>query len=200
MPAYPPSLERLIKHLSKLPGIGEKTAARLALYLLRAPGDLAESLSASILEVRRNIGLCSKCFNLSDEDPCHICTDMSRDLGVICVVEEVGDLLALEKAGAFRGRYHVLQGVLAPLEGVGPDNLRIKELLQRVQRETIREVILAINPSAEGEATATYVAGLVREKGVNVSQIALGIPMGGDLKYTDAVTLRRALDGRRESQ
>ena len=199
MRAYPPSLERLINQLSKLPGIGNKTAARLALYLFRAPEELAESLAASILEVKRDIGFCSRCFNLTDEDPCKVCRDPNRDASTLCVVEEVGDLLALENAGAFSGRYHVLQGVLAPLDGIGPENLRIKELLERLQQEQINEVILAINPSTEGEATATYVAGLLRQQGVAVSQIAQGIPMGGDLKYTDAVTLKRALDGRRDS-
>lgn len=196
---YPPSLERLINQLSKLPGIGKKTATRLALYLFRAPGEFAESLAAGILEVKRDIGLCSRCFNVTDDDPCNICKDSSRNSNTICVVEEVGDLMALEQAGAFRGLYHVLQGVLAPLDGIGPENLRIKELLERLRQESISEVILAINPSAEGEATATYIAGLVRKQGVNVSQIAHGIPMGGDLKYTDAVTLKRALEGRRES-
>lgn len=199
MPVYPPSLARLISELTKLPGIGEKTAARLALFLFRAPTELAESLAASILEVKRRIGLCSTCFNLTDEDPCPICRDPSRDTGALCVVEEVGDLLALEKASAFRGRYHVLQGVLAPLDGIGPDNLRIKELLERLDRNPVREVILALNPSTEGETTATYLAGLLRKRGVRVSQIAQGVPMGGDLKYIDAVTLKRALEGRRES-
>ena len=198
MSVYPPSLERLINNLSKLPGIGRKTAARLALYLFRAPGDFTASLAVSISEVKEDIGFCSSCFNLTDADPCKICRDPSRD-GSLCVVEEVGDLLALEQAGAFRGRYHVLQGVLAPLDGIGPENLRITELLERLQRESIKEVILAINPSAEGEATATYIAGLLRDQGVCVSQIAQGIPMGGDLKYTDAVTLKRAMEGRRES-
>ena len=199
MSLYPPSLERLIDHLSKLPGIGKKTAARLALYLFRAPREFAESLAASLLDVKQDIGFCSRCFNLTDEDPCHICRDASRDAGLLCVVEEAGDLLALEEAGAFRGRYHVLQGVLAPLDGIGPDNLRIKELLERLRQESISEVILAINPSAEGEATATYLAGLLRKNGVSVTQIAQGIPMGGDLKYTDAVTLKRAMEGRRQS-
>jgi recombination protein RecR len=199
MPAYPPSLARLIAHLTKLPGIGEKTATRLALFLFRAPTELAESLAASILEVKRQIGFCSTCFNLTDEDPCLICRDPSRDVGSLCVVEEVGDLLALEKAGAFRGRYHVLQGVLAPLDGIGPDNLRIKELLSRLDRNPVDEVILALNPSTEGETTAAYLAGLLRNRGIRVSRIAQGIPMGGDLKYTDAVTLKRALEGRRES-
>jgi recombination protein RecR len=199
MSVYPPSLERLIDNLSKLPGIGQKTAARLALYLLRAQRDYTESLAASIMEVKKNIVSCTKCFNLTDLDPCNICKDTSRDAETICVVEEVGDLLALEQAGAFRGRYHVLQGVLAPLDGIGPENLRIKELLERLHQEPIREVVLAINPSAEGEATATYIAGLLGEHGVSVSQIAQGIPMGGDLKYTDAVTLKRALEGRRQS-
>ena len=198
MSIYPPSLERLINNLSKLPGIGQKTAARLALYLFRASREFSESLATSISEVKQDIGFCSRCFNLTDDDPCQICRDPSRD-GSLCVVEEVGDLLALEKAGAFRGRYHVLQGVLAPLDGIGPENLRIKELLQRLQPESIKEIILAINPSAEGEATAAYIAGLLRKQGVNVSQIARGIPMGGDLKYTDAVTLKRAMEGRRES-
>jgi recombination protein RecR len=199
MPAYPPSLGRLIAQLTKLPGIGEKTATRLALFLFRAPSDLAESLAASILEVKRQIGFCSTCFSLTDEDPCAICRDPSRDAGSLCVVEEVGDLLALEKAGAFRGRYHVLQGVLAPLDGIGPDNLRIKELLTRLDRNPVGEVILALNPSTEGEATASYVAGLLRNRGIRVSRIAQGVPMGGDLKYIDAVTLKRALEGRRES-
>jgi recombination protein RecR len=197
MRAYPPALERLISKLSRLPGIGEKTAARLALHLFRAPGELAESLAASILEVKRSVRFCSRCFGLTDEDPCHICRDPNRDMSVLCVVEEVGDLLALERAGAFRGRYHVLQGVLAPLEGVGPQELRIKELLGRLEHEPIEEVVLALNPSAEGEATAGYLAGLLRDRGIRVSQIAQGIPMGGDLKYTDAVTLKRALEGRR---
>jgi recombination protein RecR len=199
MRAYPPSLERLISQLSKLPGIGNKTAARLALYLFRAPEELSAALAASIVDVKREIGFCSRCFNLTEENPCRICTDPNRDGTTLCVVEEVGDLLALEKAGAFSGRYHVLQGVLAPLDGIGPEGLRIKELLERLQQESIKEVILAINPSTEGEATATYICGLLRDQGVTVSQIAQGIPMGGDLKYTDDVTLRRALEGRRDS-
>lgn len=200
MSVYPSSLEHLVTNLSKLPGIGNKTAARLALYLFRAPREYTEALAASILEVKQHIGFCSKCFNLTDEDICQICKDQNRDGSILCVVEEVGDLLALEKAGAFKGRYHVLQGVLAPLDGIGPENLRIKELLGRLRQEPIKEVILAINPSTEGEATATYVAGLLRKQGVSVSQIAQGIPMGGDLKYTDAVTLKRAMEGRRESR
>ena len=198
MSIYPPSLERLINNLSKLPGIGQKTAARLALYLFRTSREFNESLAVSISEVKQDIGSCSRCFNLTDADPCKICKDPSRD-GILCVVEEVGDLLALEGAGAFRGRYHVLQGVLAPLDGIGPEDLRIKELLARLQQESINEVILAINPSAEGEATATYITGLLLKQGVCVSQIAQGIPMGGDLKYTDAVTLKRAMEGRRQS-
>ena len=200
MSVYPSSLQRLVTDLSRLPGIGHKTAARLALYLFRAPREYTESLAASILEVKRDIGFCSTCFNLTDKDPCQICKDPNRDTSVLCVVEEVGDLLALEQAGVFNGRYHVLQGVLAPLDGIGPKNLRIKELLERLQAESVKEVVLAINPSTEGEATATYIAGLLKKHGVNVSQIAQGIPMGGDLKYTDAVTLKRAIEGRRESR
>lgn len=198
MSVYPSSLQRLVTDLSRLPGIGHKTAARLALYLFRAPREYTESLAASILEVKRDIGFCSTCFNLTDNDPCQICKDPNRDASVLCVVEEVGDLLALEQAGVFNGRYHVLQGVLAPLDGIGPENLRIKELVERLQQESIKEVVLAINPSTEGEATSTYIAGLLKKHGVRVSQIAQGIPMGGDLKYTDAVTLKRAIEGRRE--
>jgi recombination protein RecR len=151
------------------------------------------------MEVKQDISFCTTCFNLTDVDPCHICRDTNREATVLCVVEEVGDLLALEKAGAFPGRYHVLQGVLAPLDGIGPENLRIKELLKRLHQEPIKEVILAINPSAEGEATANYLAGLLSDQGASVSQIAQGIPMGGDLKYADAVTLKRAMEGRRQS-
>jgi recombination protein RecR len=198
MSVYPSSLQRLVTDLSRLPGIGHKTAARLALYLFRAPREYTESLAAGILEVKRDIGFCSTCFNLTDKDPCQICKDPNRDASVLCVVEEVGDLLALEQAGVFNGRYHVLQGVLAPLDGIGPENLRIKELVERLQQESIKEVVLAINPSTEGEATSTYIAGLLKKHGVRVSQIAQGIPMGGDLKYTDAVTLKRAIEGRRE--
>lgn len=198
MSVYPSSLQRLVTDLSRLPGIGHKTAARLALYLFRAPREYTESLAAGILEVKRDIGFCSTCFNLTDNDPCQICKDPNRDASVLCVVEEVGDLLALEQAGVFNGRYHVLQGVLAPLDGIGPENLRIKELVERLQQESIKEVVLAINPSTEGEATSTYIAGLLKKHGVRVSQIAQGIPMGGDLKYTDAVTLKRAIEGRRE--
>jgi recombination protein RecR len=200
MSVYPSSLQRLIADLSKLPGIGHKTAARLALYLFRAPRQYTESLAAGILEIKRDIGFCTTCFNLTDQDPCQICRDPNRDQTVLCVVEEVGDLLALEQAGVFPGRYHVLQGVLAPLDGIGPENLRIKELLERLQQGVIKEVVLAINPSTEGEATAVYIAGLLRKQGVSVSQIAQGIPMGGDLKYVDAVTLKRAMEGRRESR
>ena len=200
MSIYPSSLQRLIANLAKLPGIGQKTAARLALYLFRAPREYTESLAAGILEVKRDIGICSTCFNLTDKDPCRICKDPNRDQSVLCVVEEVGDLLALEQARVFPGCYHVLQGVLAPLDGIGPENLRIKELLERLQQGVIKEVVLAINPSTEGEATATYVAGLLRKQGVSVSHIAQGIPMGGDLKYTDAVTLKRAMEGRRASR
>ena len=199
MSIYPTSLQRLIADLSKLPGVGQKTAARLALYLFRASREYTESLAAGILEVKRDIGICSTCFNLTDKDPCRICRDPNRDQSVLCVVEEVGDLLALEQAGVFPGCYHVLQGVLAPLDGVGPENLRIKELLIRLEQGVIKEVVLAINPSTEGEATAAYIAGLLKNQGVSVSRIAQGIPMGGDLKYLDAVTLRRAMEGRRES-
>ncbi len=198
MNPYPPSLRKLIAELSKLPGIGEKTATRLALYILRSPLEDVQKLADSLIEVKKTVRVCSRCFNLADSDPCEICSDPRRDARVLCVVESPGDLLAIESSGAYRGRYHVLQGVLAPLDGIGPNNLKIKELLERVKSEKIEEVVLALNPSAEGETTATYLAQLLKPSKVKVTQIAYGIPMGGDLKYADKVTLSRALRGRLE--
>ncbi len=198
MNPYPPSLKNLVKQLSKLPGIGEKTATRLALYIIRSPYEDVKKLAESLLEVKRTVRFCSRCFNLADSDPCEICNDPGRDTKVLCVVESPGDLMAIESSGAYKGKYHVLQGVLSPLDGIGPDNLKIKELVERVKRESIDEIVLALNPSAEGETTATYLAQLLKPMGVKITQIAYGIPMGGDLKYADKVTLTRALRGRSE--
>jgi recombination protein RecR len=196
MSIYPPPLENLIRHLSKLPGIGQKSATRVALYILKSPKELAESLSRSLLDVKEKIRFCPVCFNFTDEDPCSICRDESRANGVICIVEGPGDQLAIEESGVFKGRYHVLHGVLSPLDGVGPEDLKIGELLARLEREQVREVILATNPTTEGEATVSFLAKILSDKGVTLTRIALGIPMGGDLKYMDAVTLRHALKSR----
>jgi recombination protein RecR len=198
MGIYPPSLERLIEQLTRLPGIGQKSAARVALYILRSDRELAESLSENLLNVKDNIKFCSVCFNLTDEDPCTICLDTNRDNGILCVVEGPGDQLAIEESGDYRGRYHVLHGVLSPLDGVGPEDLKMGELIARLDRENIKEVIVATNPTAEGETTASYLAKLLSEKdnSLRITRIALGIPVGGDLKYMDRVTLEHALKSR----
>lgn len=196
--AYPPTLRDLIRRLSKLPGLGEKSATRMAMYLLKAPKEEVEGLAEAIRRMKMEIRTCSRCFHFTDSDLCSLCTDPSRDSEVVCVVESTADLLAIEQSGAFRGRYHVLQGVLAPLDAIGPGDLRIKELLNRIGQEGIKEVILATNPTAEGEATAHYLLKLLKNHPVHVSRIAYGIPMGGDLKYTDRVTLERAMKGRQD--
>lgn len=196
MKIYPRPLERLIKQLSLLPGIGQKSATRVALYILNSKGELAESLAASLMEVNEKIRFCPICFNFTDNEPCSICKDSNRANGVICVVEGPGDQLAIEESGTFKGRYHVLHGVLSPLDGVGPENLRIGELLTRLEREDIDEVVLATNPTTQGEATASYIADLLSDKDIKVSRIALGVPMGGDLKYMDPMTLRHSFKSR----
>lgn len=196
MDIYPPSLGNLIEQFSKLPGIGKKSAERLALYVLRSPKELAEKLSQSLLEVKENIKFCSVCFNFTDKDPCPICSDQRRANGILCVVEEPGDQLAIEKSGSFSGRYHILQGVLSPLDGVGAEDLRIAELMSRLRRENIKEVILAINPTVEGEATVSYLTDLLKGKDLRVTRIALGIPLGGDLKYIDSMTIKSSMDNR----
>ncbi len=196
MSIYPAPLEHLIQNLSRLPGIGQKSAARVALHILGSPRDLAENLAKSLLDVKEKIRFCSVCFNFTDKDPCAICADEARANGVLCIVEGPGDQLALEESGAFKGKYHVLHGVLSPLDGVGPEDLKIGELIGRLDREAIQEVILATNPTTEGEATASFVSKLLSEKGIKISRIALGIPMGGDLKYMDSMTLRHALKSR----
>jgi recombination protein RecR len=197
MSIYPAPIRQLIKHMARLPGIGEKTAERLALHLLYTSDHFVEELGRSILEVKRNVRLCSRCFSLADGDLCAICSNPARDGSVVCVVEQPGDMVALEKSGAFNGHYHVLSGVLSPMNGVGPDDLRIRELLQKITAGGVREVVLATGTSVEGEATAAYIAGQLESRPVTVTRIAAGVPMGGDLKYVDQVTLKKAMEARR---
>ena len=196
--AHPPSMTRLIEQLTRLPGIGEKTAGRLAFHVLRADRSYAQALAEALLAVKDETRLCSTCFALTESDPCPLCSDMTRTSEAICVVEEPADLLAVERAREFRGRYHVLHGALAPLDGIGPDELKIQPLLVRLRDGTVREVILATNPTAEGEATALYLARLIKPLGLRVTRIAHGIPVGGDLEYADVMTVGRALEGRHE--
>ena len=189
-------ISRLIQELTKLPGVGEKTAFRLAMHILRSSREDAEGLARAILEVKEKIRLCSQCFNLTDQDPCRICQDARRNSEILCVVSGPEDLVALEKSGGHRGLYHVLHGVLSPLEGVGPKDLRISELLARLQGGKVKEVILATNPSVEGEATAQYLAQIIKPLSIQVTRIARGVPMGGDLQYIDEVTLSKSLENR----
>lgn len=188
----------LVKELSRLPGIGEKTAQRLAFYILKLSRVDAEALARSILEVKEKVRICSRCFNITEDDPCQICRDSGRTERQICVVEEPHDLLAIEKAGVFKGKYHVLQGSLSPLDGRGPDDIRVRELLARLKGDGVDEVIIATNPNNDGEATAHYLVKVIKPLGVKVTKIAQGIPMGGDLEYADNVTVGRAVEGRRE--
>jgi len=196
MGIYPEPLERLIAQLTKLPGIGQKSAARVALHILKSPRELAEGLAKSLIDVKEQISFCSTCFNFSDSDPCRICSDQNRADGIICVVEGPGDQLAIEEAGVFKGRYHVLHGVLSPLDGVGPEDLKIGVLLERLGKERVREIILATNPTTEGEATASFLLDALSNKGIRITRIAVGIPMGGHLSYMDSMTLSHALKSR----
>jgi recombination protein RecR len=191
-------IARLVRELARLPGIGEKTAQRLAFHILEAGPGYAADLAAAVTGVVRDVRCCSTCQTLTDEDPCSICRDARRDPRILCVVEGVPDLVAVERTHEFRGRYHVLHGALSPLDGVGPGDLKIRELLLRLEREPADEVVVATNPDVEGEATALYLAKLLKPLGVKVTRIAQGVPMGGDLEYADQVTLARALAGRRE--
>lgn len=191
------SFERLAAELQKLPGIGSKSAARLAYYLLRSPREEAERLSRAIAEARDSVRRCSVCNTLTEEDPCEICSDPQRDASVLCVVEEPGNVAAIEKTREFRGRYHVLWGALSPLKGIGPDEIEAAGLLSRVTPE-VREVILATNPNVEGEATALYIARRLKGSGARVTRIAFGLPVGGDIEYADEVTMARSLENRRE--
>ena len=199
MAHYPEPVARLIEALQRLPGIGPKTAQRLTFFLLKRPVEEVRELSEALVAVKDRIVYCQTCFNVTDEDPCRVCRDPGRDSRLICVVEEPNDLLAMERTGEFRGRYHVLLGALSPLDGIGPEDLKVRELLARLDTGAgTAEVILATNPNVEGEATALYLAKLLRPLGVKVTRIARGLPVGGDLEYADQVTLSKALEGRRE--
>jgi recombination protein RecR len=197
MTGYALPIKRLIRELGRLPGIGEKTAARLANHILRLSEEDAVRMAESIVDVKRKIRLCRVCFNLAESERCEICLDHSRDRQMICVVEEPDSLIAIEDSGSFRGTYHVLHGVLAPLDGIGPEHLRLNELAERIRAEGVREIILATNPSVQGESTALLIMKLVRDLEVRVSRIALGVPVGGDLKYTDRMTLAKSIEFRR---
>lgn len=189
-------ITRLARVMTKLPGIGEKTATRLAFYILGAPEEYARELSRAVLDVKEKVRFCSICLNITERDPCAICRDPARSEETLCVVEEPNDLQVIEKTGAFTGKYHVLHGVISPLDGIGPDEIRIAELLKRLEGGRVREVILATNPVAEGDATALYLSEQIKPLGVRVSRIARGIAVGGDLEYTDSATLTNALRGR----
>ncbi|MDK2992621.1 MAG: recombination protein RecR [Clostridiales bacterium] len=195
---YAEPISRLINELSKLPGIGPKTAQRLAFYMLHMPKDAVHTLAQSINDARDKIIYCSICGNLTDVDPCAICSSSTRDNSTICVVESPTDVVAMEKTRGYNGLYHVLHGAISPIDGVGPDDIRIKELLTRLRDGQVKEVILATNPSVEGEATALYISRMLKPMGFKVTRIANGIPVGGDLEYADEVTITRALEGRRE--
>ncbi len=198
MSYYSPSIEKLIEAFEKLPSIGNKTAARLAFHILDASQEETDEFIKAIVEAKKNLKYCSKCYNISDTDPCPICGNTNRDHTTICVVEDVRDVVAMERTHEFKGVYHVLHGSISPMNGVGPEDIKIKELLSRLMEGEVKEIILATNPRVEGEATAMYISKLVKPLGIKVTRIAHGIPVGGDLEYTDEVTLSRALEGRRE--
>jgi recombination protein RecR len=193
-----PSLARLIAELSKFPGIGRKSAARLAFFVLRQPKAEAEALAGAILDLKAQVRFCSTCFHITESDPCPLCTDPGRDDATLCVVEDPQDLIAIERSHSFRGRYHVLHGALSPLDGIGPENLKMTELLTRLRDGKVQEVLIATNFSVEGETTALYLARLIRPLGIRVTRLAYGIPMGSDLEYIDEATVNRAVEGRRD--
>jgi recombination protein RecR len=196
MSYYPASIQNLIRNIAKLPGVGEKTAERLAMHILRGSRQEAERLAHSILNVKDKVKLCTSCFALSDEETCSLCSDPARDPTFVCVVEQPADMVAVEKSGAFRGRYHILSGALSPMNGVGPEDIRIRELIARIEKDRVKEVVLATSTNVEGEATASYVAQALAKYPIKITRIASGVPMGGDLKYVDQVTLKRALETR----
>ncbi len=199
MPASLPSaVERLIAELAKLPGVGRKTAQRLAFHLLKAPASDVEGLAEALRELRQKVRLCRTCFNLADAEQCPICADPRRDRGLLCVVEEASNVGALDRTGTYRGLYHVLGGALSPLRDIGPEDLHARELIERVKAGSFREVVLATNPNVEGEATAVYLARLLKPLGVHATRLATGLPAGADLEFTDELTLKHAFDGRRE--
>ncbi|HEY5663053.1 MAG TPA: recombination mediator RecR [Ilumatobacter sp.] len=195
--AYTPPVQALIDELGRLPGIGPKSAQRIAFYLLKVPADDAHRLAHAIREAKDKVRFCERCFNVSEGELCSYCSDDRRDSSMICVVEEARDIVSIERTGEFRGRYHVLLGAMSPLEGIGPEQLKIRELLERLGPEAVEEVIVCTNPNTEGEVTAMYLARLLKPLGLRVTRIASGLPVGGDLEYADELTLGRALEGRR---
>ena len=198
MSIYTPALQKLIDELGKLPGVGPKSAQRIAFHLIKLPEQDALSLANAIQEAKQKVRFCEICFNMSDEVICEICSDTQRDSSLVCVVEEPRDIVALERTREYKGLYHVLQGAINPIDGIGPEQLKIRELLERLKGNTLQEVILCTNPNIEGEATAMYLAKLIEPLGIQVSRIASGLPVGGDLEYADELTLGRALEGRRK--
>lgn len=198
MQVYTGPITRLIEEFSKLPGVGRKTAQRLAFHIINMNTNDVESLSKAIIEAKREIKYCSVCCNITDTDPCSMCYNKNRDSSVICVVEDPRDVAAMERTREFKGQYHVLNGVISPMDGIGPDMIKIKELIQRLGTQDVREIIMATNPTIEGEATAMYIARLLKPMGIKVTRIAHGLPVGGDLEYADEVTISKALEGRRE--
>ena len=202
MSYYSPSIEKLIENFEKLPSIGHKTAQRLAFYMLDLSNEEVEEFTKSIINAKKNLHFCSKCFNISDTDPCNICSNPKRDNSTICVVEDVRDVIAMERTHEYQGVYHVLHGSISPMNGIGPDDIKIKELLTRVMSDgkenKVKEVILATNPRVEGEATSMYISKLLKPMGIKTTRIARGIPVGGDFEYTDEITLTKALEGRSE--
>lgn len=197
MQEYPKPLNQLIHELGKLPGVGRQTAMRLAFHILSMPESETTSLAQSIVAAKKNMKQCSICGNLTDKDPCHICSDNGRNKEVICVVEDARDVIAMEKIKEFHGLYHVLQGTISPMKGIGPEDINLKSLIHRLQENDVKEIILATNPTIEGEATAMYISKLIKPSGIKVSRIAHGIPVGGDLEYADEETLLKAMEGRR---
>jgi len=198
MSYYAPPIARLIEELAHLPGVGRKTAQRLAMHIVTGREDLAVSLSEAIIEARNKIKFCSSCFNLTEQDPCPICSDPRRDQTMICIVEAPKDVIALEKTKEFHGLYHVLHGAISPMDGIGPEDIKLRELIIRLQGSEVDEIILATNPTIEGEATSMYISRLVKPTGIRVTRLAHGIPVGGDLEFADEVTLTKALEGRNE--
>ncbi len=193
-----PSFARLVAELAKFPGVGNKTATRLAFFLLRQPEAQAEALAAAIIELRRNTRFCSVCFHITEQDPCSLCSDPGRDESLLCVVEEPQALLAIERSRSFKGHYHVLHGALSPLDGIGPEDLKIASLIKRLEQSAIQEIIIATNFTVEGDATALYLAKLIQPFGIKLTRLAYGIPMGSELEYVDEATVNRAVEGRRD--
>ncbi len=195
---YAPAVAGLIEELSKLPGIGPKTAQRLTFYLMKVQEAEAAALAKAIIDLKEKVSFCKTCFNLTEGDECSICKDGERDDSMICIVEEPMDVVAIEKAASFKGRYHVLGGAISPIDGIGPEEIKVKELIDRLKDDKVKEVIIATNPNIEGETTAIYISRLIKPLGIRVTRIASGLPVGGDLEYADEITLGRALEGRRE--